>query len=105
MDHVVLAGSLLGEIDPNLRPDLLDGSRTVHRCHDHITGRGQAMHATGRVVLHDIPGAAAIAVALNRRVIAKPWPASRNAIPGRAQERLGGHWDAFMASTSRPQGP
>ena len=62
------------------------------------------MRAASRVIVHDVPAAAAISMTADRHVLTKLRPKARDAIPGGTQERPSTHVPVLKASTSRRQG-
>jgi hypothetical protein len=75
LDDVALARRFLCKNGSDLLPDLVNRSHAVHRSHDHVAGGRQAVHAAGRVILHDVPNAAPIPMSVHRGVVAKLRPA------------------------------
>jgi hypothetical protein len=63
--QVVLAGCLFPEAGAGVLPKLIDSPPPVHATYNHVARRRQAVSTSSRVIMQNVPTAAAIAVPAN----------------------------------------
>ena len=86
-DDIVLRGHIITQQLAGFFPDLLQRELAIHLANNQIGFGRKTVELSGRMILQDIPGLAAIDVAMNRRVTTQAGTQIFNQIPRCAKQR------------------
>ena len=92
-----IAKLLVGQV-----PDPLHRALAVHQTKNAVGGGAQTVRATAGMVLKDKPDSAAIVVAMNFDMLAKPRLECGDAVPGRGEQRRRHLTESMTRRTSSP---